>query len=97
VNHNKKTLSFLVSRETGKTATDCQAVLEALLDILTDSLVKGNPIELRDYFAMRKVWRGVRPGMNMRTMEHLVTPAHFVVKTKFTPSLKNSMPGMIEG
>ena len=72
---NKSDLIAAIAAKTGSTKKDAEATLNAFVDVVTDSLVKGDKVQLVGFgsFEVRK--RAARKGRNPQTKEEIKIPA----------------------
>ena len=72
---NKSELIAAIAAKTGETKKDAEATLNAFIDVVTDSLVKGDKVQLVGFgsFEVRK--RAARKGRNPQTKEEIKIPA----------------------
>ena len=72
---NKSELIAAIAAKTGETKQDAEATLNAFVDVVTDSLVKGDKVQLVGFgtFEVRK--RAARKGRNPQTKEEIKIPA----------------------
>ena len=79
----KRDLVVRISKETGTVQEDVYAILQKILDYITESLVKGENVEFRDFGVFEVCVRKSRIGRNPNKPEHVVTiPERKVVKFK---------------
>ena len=67
--------SELIAAKTGETKKDAEAALNAFVSVVTESLVKGDKVQLVGFgsFEVRK--RAARKGRNPQTKEEIKIPA----------------------
>ena len=72
---NKSDLVAAIAAKTGATKKDAEATLNAFVDVVTESLVKGDKVQLVGFgsFEVRK--RAARKGRNPQTKEEIKIPA----------------------
>ena len=72
---NKSELIAAIAAKTGATKKDAEATLNAFVDVVTESLVKGDKVQLVGFgsFEVRK--RAARKGRNPQTKEEIKIPA----------------------
>ena len=74
---NKSELIAAIAAKTGETKKDAEATLNAFVDVVTDSLVKGDKVKVQlvgfGTFEVRK--RAARKGRNPQTKEEIKIPA----------------------
>lgn len=72
---NKSDLIAAIAAKTGSTKKDAEATLNAFVDVVTESLVKGDKVQLVGFgsFEVRK--RAARKGRNPQTKEEIKIPA----------------------
>ena len=68
---NKSDLIAAIAAKTGSTKKDAEATLNAFVDVVTESLVKGDKVQLVGFgsFEVRK--RAARKGRNPQTKEEI--------------------------
>jgi len=72
---NKSELIAAMAAKTGETKKNAEASLNALIDVVTETLVKGEKVQLVGFgsFEVRK--RAARKGRNPQTKEEIKIPA----------------------
>ena len=72
---NKSELIAAIAAKTGETKKDAEAALNAFVSVVTESLVKGDKVQLVGFgsFEVRK--RAARKGRNPQTKEEIKIPA----------------------
>ena len=72
---NKSELIAAMAAKTGETKKDAEAALNAFVSVVTESLVKGDKVQLVGFgsFEVRK--RAARKGRNPQTKEEIKIPA----------------------
>ena len=88
---NKSDLVAAIAAKTGATKKDAEASLNAFTDVVTESLVKGDKIQLVGFgsFEVRK--RAARKGRNPQTKEEIKIPASKAPVFKAGKALKDMM------
>lgn len=81
----KKDIVLKIADEINLTQVDVKKVVQATLDHITDSLQKGETVELRNFGVFKVKSRRGRMGRNPRTGEEVPVPAKRV--TVFKPGL----------
>ena len=86
---NKSDLIAAIDAKTGSTKKDVEATLNAFVDVVTDSLVKGDKVQLVGFgsFEVRK--RAARKGRNPQTKEEIKIPASKAPVFKAGKALKD--------
>ena len=86
---NKSDLIAAMAAKTGSTKKDAEATLNAFVDVVTDSLVKGEKVQLVGFgsFEVRK--RAARKGANPQTKEEIKIPASKAPVFKAGKALKD--------
>ena len=79
---NKQELIADVSQRTGGTKKEAEANIEALISSITDSLVNGEKVVLRNFGTFDVIKTKERRGVNPQTGESIMIPAK--TKPKFT-------------
>ena len=72
---NKSDLIAAIAAKTGETKKDAEATVNAFIDVVTESLAKGEKVQLVGFgsFEVRK--RAARKGRNPQTKEEIKIPA----------------------
>ena len=81
----KKDIVMKVSNETNLTQIDVKKIVQKTLDVISDSLQRGETVELRNFGVFKVKNRRGRLGRNPRTGEEVTVPEHKVVV--FNPGL----------
>jgi DNA-binding protein HU-beta len=86
---NKSDLIAAIAAKTGSTKKDAEATLNAFVDVVTESLVKGEKVQLVGFgsFEVRK--RAARKGRNPQTKEEIKIPASKAPVFKAGKALKD--------
>ena len=86
---NKSDLIAAIAAKTGSTKKDAAATLNAFVDVVSDSLVKGDKVQLVGFgsFEVRK--RAARKGRNPQTKEEIKIPASKAPVFKAGKALKD--------
>ena len=86
---NKSDLIAAIAAKTGSTKKDAEATLNAFVDVVTDSLVKGDKVQLVGFgsFEVRK--RAAIKGRNPQTKEEIKIPASKAPVFKAGKALKD--------
>ena len=86
---NKTELIALAAEHSGMTKKDAERVLNAALDAITVSLIKGEKVQLSGFGTFEVKEREARIGRNPRTKESIEIPATFVPSFKPSKALKD--------
>ena len=88
---NKMELVAAIAEKTGITKKSADESLKALIDTVTDALVKGDKVQLVGfgYFEVRK--RAARKGRNPQTKEEIKIPASKSPVFKAGKALKDTV------
>ena len=86
---NKSDLIAAIAAKTGDTKKSAEASLNAFVDVVTESLVKGDKVQLVGFgsFEVRK--RAARKGRNPQTKEEIKIPASKAPVFKAGKALKD--------
>ena len=86
---NKSDLIAAIAAKTGSTKKDAEATLNSFVYVVTDSLVKGDKVQLVGFgsFEVRK--RAARKGRNPQTKEEIKIPASKAPVFKAGKALKD--------
>lgn len=90
---NKIELIENMSKKTGLSKKDTEAVLDAFKDSITDALVKGDRVQLVGFGTFEVSKRAAREGRNPRTGEAMTITASKTPKFKAGKLLKNAVNG----
>jgi nucleoid DNA-binding protein len=82
----KKDIIMKISEDTGLKQIDVKEVVQRTFDIITDSLIKGKKVELRNFGIFKVKTRKGRMGRNPRTGDNVSIPDKKVVSYK--PGMK---------
>ena len=90
---NKSELIAAMADKTGETKKNAEASLNALIDVITEALAKGDKVQLVGFgsFEVRK--RAARKGRNPRTKEEIKIPASKAPVFKAGKALKDLVNG----
>lgn len=88
---NKADLIAAIAAKTGETKKSAEASVNAFVDVITESLVKGDKVQLVGFgsFEVRK--RAARKGRNPQTKEEIKIPASKAPVFKAGKSLKEAI------
>lgn len=86
---NKSDLIAAIAAKTGETKKNAEASLNAFVDVVTETLVKGDKVQLVGFgsFEVRK--RAARKGRNPQTKEEIKIPASKAPVFKAGKALKD--------
>ena len=88
---NKADLIAAIAAKTGETKKSAEASVNAFVDVITESLVKGDKVQLVGFgsFEVRK--RAARKGRNPQTKEEIKIPASKAPVFKAGKALKDAV------
>ena len=88
---NKSDLVAVIAKKMGASKRDAEVTLKAVVEAITESLVKGEKIQLIGFgsFEVRK--RAARKGRNPQTNEEMKIPASKVPAFKAGQALKDAV------
>ena len=88
---NKSDLIAAMAAKTNETKKDAEATLNAFIEVVTESLAKGEKVQLVGFgsFEVRK--RAARKGRNPQTKEEIKIPASKAPVFKAGKSLKEAI------
>lgn len=86
---NKSDLIAAIAAKTGETKKDAEASVNAIISVITESLAKGEKVQLVGFgsFEVRK--RAARKGRNPQTKEEIKIPASKAPVFKAGKALKD--------
>lgn len=82
-----------ISQRTGLPKGDCDKVIDALADVVTDALVDGDKVIIRKFMSFEVCERAERSGRNPKTGEVTTFPAMKSVKCKISQAIKDAVNG----
>ena len=88
---NKTELIAIAAESAGLTKKDTERVLNAAIDAITASLVKGEKVQLSGFGTFESKEREARVGRNPHTKESIEIPATRVPAFKASKALKDSV------
>ena len=88
---NKTELIALAAENSGMTKKDAERVLNAALDAITVSLMKGEKVQLSGFGTFEIRDREARIGRNPHTLEAIYIPATRVPTFKASKALKDNV------
>lgn len=88
---NKTELIAAVAAKTGLTKKDAEKVVNATIDSITESLVKGDKVNVSGFGIFEVKTRGERVGRNPRTKETITIPAAKLPAFKASKTLKDAI------
>ena len=88
---NKTDLIAIAAENAGMTKKDTERVLNAALDAITASLIKGEKVQLSGFGTFEAKEREARVGRNPHTKEAIEIPATRVPGFKASKALKDNI------
>ena len=88
---NKSDVVNVVAEKTDLNKKDVEETLEAVLDIITETLQKGDSVAFTGFGTFQTSDRAARDGINPATREKIRIPAVTVPKFKAGKSLKDAV------
>ncbi len=88
---NKSAVVDVVASKTDHSKKDTEMVIEAVLDVITDSLQNGEPVAFTGFGTFSVSNRAAREGINPATREKIQIPAVDVPKFKAGKGLKDAV------
>lgn len=86
---NKKELIKAISEKLGVTQKAAGEQVDAIIDVITETLVAGDEVSLTGFGKFSVVERAERQGVNPATSEKITIPASKAPKFKASSTLKN--------
>jgi len=80
-----------VAEKTGLTKKDAQSALDAVLEAITESLQRGERVQLTGFGTFETRYRRERMGKNLQTGETITIPATTVPAFKAGKALKEAV------
>lgn len=88
---NKSELASAIAAKADLTKSDSEAALNALQEVLIESLGKGEAVKITGLLSVERVERAARTGRNPRTGEEIQIPAGYGVKISAGSLLKKAV------
>ena len=88
---NKTELIAAVAAKTGLTKKDAERVINATVESITESLVKGDKVQVSGFGIFEVKTREARVGRNPRTKETIQIPATRLPAFKASKTLKDTI------
>ena len=88
---NKAELVTAVAKKTGLSKKDCEQAVNATFDVITETLVAGEKVQLVGFGAFEIKERGERIGRNPKTKEEIKIAASRVPAFKAGKALKDAV------
>ncbi len=88
---NKTELIAAVAEKVGMTKKDAERVVNATMEAITESLVKGDKVQVSGFGIFEVKAREARVGRNPRTKEAIQIPATRLPAFKASKTLKDSI------
>ena len=88
---NKTELIAAVAAKTGLTKKDAECVINATVESITESLVKGDKVQVSGFGIFEVKAREARVGRNPRTKETIQIPATKLPAFKAAKALKDAV------
>ena len=88
---NKAELAAAVAAKTGASKKDSEKAVNAVFEAITESLVKGDKVQLVGFGSFEIKERAARVGRNPRTKEEIEIPASRVPAFKAGKALKDAV------
>ena len=88
---NKAELVAAVAEKAGLSKKDSEKAVNAAFDVIADTLVKGDKVQLVGFGSFETKTRNARVGRNPRTKEEIEIPASRVPVFKVGKALKDAV------
>ncbi|MCD5390515.1 integration host factor subunit beta [candidate division NPL-UPA2 bacterium] len=85
----RKDLAARVAEKVGMRQDDAKTIVDEVLKEISQSLIRGERVELRDFGVFKVKQRKARLGRNPKTGEGVQVPARKVIHFKVGKELKN--------
>ncbi len=86
---NKSELIAAIAAKTGETKKNAEAIVNAFVDVVTETLVKGDKVQLVGFGSFETRERAARKGRNPQTKEEIKIPASKAPVFKAGKALKD--------
>lgn len=88
---NKAELIEAVAAKAELSKRDAEAAVDAVVDVITATLVKGDAVKISGFGIFEKKERAAREGTNPSTQEKITIPASTSVSFKVSKGLKEKL------
>ena len=88
---NKAELVAAVAEKTGLSKKDSEKAVNTAFDVIADTLVKGDKVQLVGFGSFETKTRNARVGRNPRTKEEIEIPASRIPAFKAGKALKDAV------
>lgn len=85
---NKKEMCEIVAERTGRPAKEVELICNSAIDVVTESIYKGEEVRISRFGIFRRTLRQERTATNPQTGEPLQIPARYVPTLKFAKEVK---------
>ena len=86
---NKAELIAAIAAKTGATKKNAEEAVNAFVDVITETLQKGEKVQLVGFGSFEVIKRAARKGRNPQTKEEIKIPASKAPKFKAGKALKD--------
>ncbi len=86
---NKAELIAAIAAKTGATKKSAEEAVNAFIDVVTETLKKGDKVQLVGFGSFEVIKRAARKGRNPQTKEEIKIPASKAPKFKAGKALKD--------
>lgn len=88
---NKAELIEAVAAKAELSKRDAEAAVDAVVDVITATLIKGDAVKISGFGIFEKKERAAREGTNPSTQEKITIPASTSVSFKVSKGLKEKL------
>ncbi|HBB05910.1 MAG TPA: integration host factor subunit alpha [Firmicutes bacterium] len=88
---NKAELIDAVAAKAELSKRDAEAAVDAVVDVITATLIKGDAVKISGFGIFEKKERAAREGTNPSTQEKITIPASTSVSFKVSKGLKEKL------
>lgn len=88
---NRTELISLLAEKLGISKAQAEKFLNSFVEVVTDTLVAGDEVNITGFGSFRKVTRSARNGVNPKTGERMQIPASNSVSFKAGKTLKEAV------
>jgi DNA-binding protein HU-beta len=78
-------------KKNGLTKAQVETMISEMLEVIKNSLLKGETIRFPGYFSLQTILQKPRVAMNLQTKKKMTIPAKKVPKAKFADGLKKEI------
>lgn len=87
----KKDIIAETAKAAGYATSDTKCIVDALFEVISEQLIKGETIKIKNFGEFANIERGERQARNPQTNQPVIVPPCHVVKFTVAELLKNAV------